>query len=160
MDPKFRKMGEKVVKSFGIRKRCFHIEFFVLNKDHKGLGKKGEIIALEVNMRSPGGYTPELLSIALDESYYNVYADVILEDKTDVDINKHHYVAIASARKDRFQYVNSSQSVLDKYGDKIRMHGFYPDGIAKAMGKEYFFARFDDLESALEFNKFVMDKIL
>ena len=159
MSDKFRKMGERVVKSFGIRKRCFHIEFFVLNRLHKGLGKKGDIIALEVNMRSPGGNTPDLLATALDASYYDIYADVILNDKTTVDLSRQHYIAIAVARKDRFHYVHTSQEILNKYGDIVREHDFYPPGIANAMGKEFFFGRFLKLEDALEFQQFIQEKV-
>ena len=158
MDAKFRKMGEKVVSSFGIRKRCFHIEFFVLTKDRPGLGKKGDIIALEVNMRSPGGYTPDLLATALDASYYDIYADVIVNDSTTVDLNRDHYIAISVARKDRFHYVHSTEEVFAKYTDAIRLHDYYPDGIAKAMGKEFFFGRFKKLEDAMEFQKFIHEK--
>ena len=158
MPEEFREMGKRVVKSFQIKKRCFHIEFFVLNRDHKGLGKKGEIIALEVNMRCPGGNTPDLLAIALDEDFYRIYADVMMNDFTDAELNRQHYIAMSAARKHRFHYIHSAQEVLDRYGDKIREHEFYPDGIADAMGNEVFFGRFLKLEDALEFQRFVQEK--
>lgn len=158
MPDSFRKMGEKVVKAFGIKKRCFHIEFFVLKSDKKGLGKKGDIIALEVNMRCPGGNTPDLLSIALNNSYYDVYADVIVSNSTMVDLNKEHYIAIACARRDFNNYKVSDSQILNDYKDNVIIFGQYPKIIAGAMGDRFFYARFKTLEEALKFNDVVLEK--
>ena len=43
-------IGEAIVKSFNLKSRCFHIEFFKLKRNHKNLGRRGEYVALEVNM--------------------------------------------------------------------------------------------------------------
>ena len=158
MPDKFRKLGESVVKTFGIRKRCFHIEFFVLNEDKKGLGKKGDIIALETNMRSPGGHTPDLLSMALDASYYDIYADVIVNNATSVDLNKKHYIAIACCRRNYKTYEISDSQILYDFKDNILHSGNYPKEIAAAMGDRYFFARFENLEDALKFKDFIIRK--
>ena len=50
MPATYRRMGEKVVKAFNIKSRCFHIEFFKLNSDKPGFAKKGEIVGLEANL--------------------------------------------------------------------------------------------------------------
>ena len=77
----FLKAGIATVKAFGIKKRFFHIEFFVLKKDKEGFAKKGEFVALECNMRPAGGYTPDLINFANSVSCYEIYADVIAYDK-------------------------------------------------------------------------------
>lgn len=51
-------VGFRTIKAFGAKSRFFHCEFFQLNEDKPGLGKKGDYVALEVNMRPAGGYTP------------------------------------------------------------------------------------------------------
>ena len=151
-------MGQNVLKSFGVKKRCFHIEFFKLNTDKEGLGKKGEIVGLEVNMRSPGGDTPDLLSIAIDDSYYDCYADVIAFNKINVNLNKPHYIAISVSKKDRFKYVHNHEEIEANYKDNIIRHGFYDKANALVMGNEFYFARFKSVEEALDFQKFVMKK--
>ena len=151
-------MGQNVLKSFGVKKRCFHIEFFKLNTDKEGLGKKGEIVGLEVNMRSPGGDTPDLLSIAIDDSYYDCYADVITFNKINVNLNKTHYIAISVSKKDRFKYVHNHEEIEANYKDNIIRRGFYDKANALVMGNEFYFARFKSVEEALEFQKFVMKK--
>lgn len=49
-----QEVGKKVVQAFDTRSRFFHFEFFRLTKDKEGLGKAGDIVGLEVNMRAPG----------------------------------------------------------------------------------------------------------
>ena len=45
-------VGFRTIKAFGAKSRFFHCEFFQLNEDKPGLGKKGDYVALEVNMRT------------------------------------------------------------------------------------------------------------
>lgn len=49
-----RKAGRATVKSFGVRSRFVHFEFFRLTEDQPSMGKKGDVVALEVNMRPCG----------------------------------------------------------------------------------------------------------
>ena len=46
-----RRAGRATVKSFGVKSRFVHFEFFRLTQDQPGMGKKGDVVALEVNMR-------------------------------------------------------------------------------------------------------------
>ena len=146
MPKPFREMGERVIKAFGIRKRCFHIEFFSLLEDKPGLGKKGDIVALETNMRSPGGNTPDLLCIALNDSYYEVYADVIAFNKTTKDLNKKHYIAIAVSRRDNFFYRYNDDQIKKNFKENIVTYGHYSKEIAQAMGDRFFFGRFETID--------------
>ncbi|MEA5061474.1 MAG: carbamoylphosphate synthase large subunit [Erysipelotrichaceae bacterium] len=158
MDNEFEEMGRKVVESFEIKKRCFHIEFFKLHKDRPGLANKGEIVALEVNMRPPGGYTPDLLSIALGSSFYDAYADIIMFDELKADITKQNVIAITASRKDIFKYERDEKEILQKYKDSIVEYGRYPKGISLAMGDLYYYAKFDSLSSALEYAEYIRKK--
>lgn len=157
-DKEFLEMGKRVVKAFNIKKRCFHIEFFKLNKPKEGLATLNEIIALEVNMRPPGGNTPDLLSLSLNSSFYACYAETMMFNEIYQDLNKKHYVAITASRKDRFTYVNSHESVLSKYENNIVGHGRYNKEIALVMGNSYYYAKFEHLHEALDFATFVKDK--
>ena len=158
MPKSFREMGERVIKAFGIKKRCFHIEFFCLSEDKKGLGKKGDIIALETNMRSPGGNTPDLLCIAFNNSYYEVYADVIAYDKTSKNLNDKHYIAIAVSRRNNFFYKYNDDQIKWDYKEHIVTYGTYSPAIAPAMGDRFFFARFDTIKEAEDFKDRVWEK--
>lgn len=154
----FEKVGRSVVKAFGISKRFFHIEFFVLNRDKEGLAKKGEFVALECNMRSPGGNTPDLIDFANSVSVYEIYADVIAYDENRQDLNKQKYYAWSAARRDEIAYRHSEAEIKEKYGSSICMSGRYPKGIATAMGNTYYFAKFLTLAEAEAFDAFVRER--
>ncbi|MCR4562511.1 MAG: carbamoylphosphate synthase large subunit [Bacilli bacterium] len=159
MDGKeFEKVGRQVVKAFNIKKRFFHIEFFVLKEDKPGFAKKGEFVALECNMRPAGGNTPDLIDYANSVSVYQIYADVICynENRQNMDLPK--YYAFASARRDSINYLHDKSEIFEKYAHNLCMAGRYPDHIAVAMGDEYYYAKFEKYEDGVEFDNFIRAK--
>lgn len=158
MSKEFEEMGKRVVKAFNIKKRCFHIEFFVLDQDREGLGKKGDIVALETNMRCPGGNTPDLLCLALGASFYDVYADVIVNNKCSIKLDKPNCVAGAVSRRNEHQYKYSDSQILNDFKNKIGYYGIYPEIIARAMGERYFYGKFNTVEECLAFKDKVLEK--
>ena len=109
-------------------------------------------------MRSPGGYTPELLSIALGNSYYDVYADIIAYNKTPITPMNNKFYAISVAKKDRFSYIHSNDEIATLFKPFIIESGRYPKSIADAMGDEYFFGKFRELQNAITFQNYVQKK--
>ena len=148
------KIGRKVIKAFAVKKRFFHLEFFRLTQDAKGVGKVGDIVPLETNMRPAGGYTPDLINFANSSNVYQIYADVMAFDENrQLDNNPHYYAAVAS-RRDGFRYQHSDQEVLDRYHGKICNHGRYPYVLSGAMGNYFFMAKFNTMEEVEEFKDF------
>ena len=64
-----RRAGRATVKSFGVKSRFVHFEFFRLTQDQPGMGRKGDVVALEVNMRPCGGFTPDMMNFAHSTLY-------------------------------------------------------------------------------------------
>lgn len=153
----FEKAGRAVVKSFGIKKRCFHIEFFVLKSDRPGLAKKGEFIALECNMRCPGGNTPDLMNYGMSASIFDVYADVIVSDENKQDMTHEKYYSFAAHRKDSKNYSHSVDEIMNKFKGSIVFSGRYPKGIAEVMGDQFYFGRFKTYEDGVEFATFTTE---
>ncbi|MDR2828458.1 MAG: ATP-grasp domain-containing protein [Acholeplasmatales bacterium] len=158
VDNKLLDIGKRVVKAFEVKKRVFHSEYFVLKEDKRGLGKKGDIIPIEVNLRSPGGNTMDLLNAALGVSTYEIYADIICYDENRQEKGILKY-ACASSRKDRYNYKHSHEEVLDKYKDSIFSYGRYSKALAPELGDSYYFITGDTLEAIYEFDSYVRDKI-
>jgi hypothetical protein len=156
IDPEFEAIGRKVIKAFKVKKRFFHVEFFRLRNNQKGLGKKGDIIGLEVNMRPAGGFTPEMINIANSISVYQVYADVIVYDKNLQKQGKERYFVAEVARRDATKYVNSNNDILQRYNSQIFLHGRYPKAISVGMGEQYFIAKFAALKEVNEFKDFCL----
>lgn len=140
-----RQAGRATVKSFGVKSRFVHFEFFRLLKDQKGLGTKDSIIALEVNMRPCGGFTPDMIDFAHSTNVYKIWADMVAFDKTEIESGPHAYCAYAGRRDGKNFLLNDSQ-VAEKYGNRLKMNQRIPEVLAGAMGNQMFVALFDTKE--------------
>ena len=148
-------IGRKVIKAFGVKNRFFHLEFFRLTEDVKGVAKKGEIAALETNMRPAGGYTPDLINFANSVDCYQIYADCMAFDENRQKMDFEKYFAACASRRDLYQYEHSDDEVINKYRNCLCAHGRYPLVFPGAMGNRYFMARFKTMEEMREFEQFV-----
>ena len=142
LKPDVKKAGRATVKSFGVKSRFVHFEFFRLLKDHKGLGKKGDVIALEVNMRPCGGFTPDMINFAHSTNVYKIWADMIAFGHSTVPVGKHAFCAFAGLR-DGKDFVMSHEDIMKAYGENMKMVGRIPDVLAGAMGNQMYVAVFD-----------------
>jgi len=136
-----RKAGRAAVKSFGVKSRFIHFEFFRLTQDQAGLGKKGDVVALEVNMRPCGGFTPDMINFAHSTNVYKIWADMIAFNASAMPVGEHAYCAYAG-RRDGKDFVLSHQDILEKYGPHIKMVERIPDVLAGAMGNQMYVATF------------------
>ena len=150
-----RQAGRATVKSFGVKSRFVHFEFFRLLRDQKGLGTKGSIIALEVNMRPCGGFTPDMIDFAHSTNVYKIWADMVAFDKTEIESGPHAYCAYAGRRDGKKFLLNDSQ-VAEKYGNRLKMNQRIPEVLAGAMGNQMFVALFDTMEEMDLFYKDVL----
>lgn len=150
-----QKMGRATVKSFGVKSRFVHLEFFRLNKDQPSLGKKGQLIGLEVNMRPSGGVTPDMINFAHSTDVYKIWADMIAFDKSTMPVGKHAFCAFAG-RRDGKNFLLTHEEVMAKYGANMKMAERVPDALSGAMGNQLYLATFDTEE---ELNTFYKDTL-
>ena len=147
-----RKAGRATVKSFGVKNRFVHFEFFRLTADHPHMGKKGDVVALEVNMRPCGGFSPDMMNFANSTDVYKIYADMIAYDSTLKACGEKNFCAFAG-RRDGKNFKLSHQELLDKYSSQMRMVSRIPDALSGAMGNQMFVANFPTKEAMDEFYK-------
>ncbi len=140
-----REMGRATVKSFGVKSRFVHFEFFRLLRDQESLGKKGDVIALEVNMRPSGGVTPDMINFAHSTDVYKIWADMIAFDFSTIPAGKHAYCAFVG-RRDGKNFVLKHTDILDRYHENLRMAERIPDVLSGAMGNQMYIATFDTKE--------------
>ena len=150
-----RKAGRAAVKSFGVKSRFIHFEFFRLTKNQKGLGKKGDVVALEVNMRPCGGFTPDMINFAHSTNVYKIWADMIAFNKSTVPVGKHAYCAFAG-RRDGKDFVMTDWDVMERYGGSIKMAERLPDVLSGAMGNQMYVAVFDTKKELDGFYKHIL----
>ena len=150
-----RKAGRATVKSFGVKSRFVHFEFFRLTEDQKGMGKKGDVVALEVNMRPCGGFSPDMMNFANTTDVYKIWADMIAFDRSKLAPGEHSFCAYAG-RRDGKSFVYDHQTILEKYGAQIKMMERIPDVLAGAMGNQMYVATFPTREDMEQFFHDVM----
>ena len=150
-------IGKKVVKAFDTRSRYFHFEFFRLEEDKEGLGKKGDLVGLEVNMRAPGAYIPDMINYAYDVDTYALWSDVLIYDKIFVDVNRKYVVGYAS-RRNGIDYTHSYEEIKNKYKDKIKIYTEVPEALAAAMGNHVFIFRTEKEEELIEMIRFILKR--
>ena len=147
-----RTIGRKTVASFGVKSRFIHFEFFRLDKDMPSLGKKGDLVGLEVNMRPSGGCTPDMINFANSTDVYKIWADMIAFDQTSKSTESMGF-AVYLGRRDGRNYVLSDAELTAKYADKLRMIGRQSDALAGAMGNRMFIAVLPTQEALDEFSR-------
>ena len=150
-----RKLGRKTVKAFGVDRRFVHLEFFRLTKARKGLGKVGDFVALEVNMRPAGGYTPDMMDFAHSTDVYQIYADMVAFDERRVPESPAHAYCVYASRKDGHTYARTHEEIMAKYGSRMMMQEEMPPMNWPQMGRYMYTARLETFEEAQEFIAFV-----
>lgn len=142
-----REIGKRVVEAFGVRNRFFHFEFFRLDKAKKGLGRKGDVLGLEVNMRAPGGYIPDKMNYAYDVDVYQIWAESLVygENRSFPEYGFKRYVT-HFGRGANVSYAHSADDVHGYLGDKLLLEKIPPKSISGGMGAQVFIARSESLD--------------
>ena len=148
-----RKAGRAAVKSFGVRSRFVHFEFFWLDQDQEGLGKKGDVVALEVNMRPCGGFSPDMMNFAHSTNVYKIWADMIAFDRSTLAEGEHAFCAFAG-RRDGKDFVMSHEDIMEKYGAHMKMVERIPEALSGAMADQMYVATF---QTRREMDRFYRD---
>ena len=144
-----KQLGRRTVKAFGVKSRFVHFEYFVLKEDQEGLGKKGDIFGLEVNMRPPGGYAPELANFANSVDVYKIWADMIAYDSTLVPMNGQHFFCGFCGRRDGKNYKMSHDDIMREYGSKMKLAARTPAALSGAMADMMYVANYDTEEEMM-----------
>ena len=154
-----REIGRRTVKAFNVKSRLVHFEFFRLHEDQDGLGKKGDIIALEVNMRPSGGVTPDMINYAGSIDIYRLWADMVMHDRIWLDPDRQKYYCVFVGRRDNHVYRHSHYDVMNEYRHRIVMQERLPQALSGAMGNDLYLARCINKEEADEFVRYVCQPI-
>lgn len=156
--PQLQERGRAALKSFEVKSRFVHMEFFRLFKDRKGLGNAGDFIGLEVNMRPAGGYTPDMMNYAHSLDVYQIWADMVTTNERHIPEPKSHHCCVYASRRDIYTYVHSYEEIMEKYGTQIVMCERMPEMNAPQMGNFMYTAHAQDEDAVKAFVDFVLEK--
>ncbi len=139
--------GRKVLRAFDVRERFFHFEFFRSNADNS-------IVALEVNIRPPGGLTTDMWNYANNIDIYREWAHVVVHNRFTAKYNyKYHCCYIG--RKYRKHYAHTHEQVLYKYGADIIYHTPISGIFSAALGDYGYLARSAELGEITEIADYI-----
>ncbi len=153
---KLAEIGRRTVRAFGIGSRFVHLEFFQLDRDREGLGRKGDYVGLEVNMRPPGGYTPDMMNFAHSTDVYQIWADMVAFGERRKGFGEQYFCAYAS-RRDNRNYAHTHQEILNKYGSALCLCERVPAVLADALSDYAYIARFSSQEEIESFFRFITE---
>ena len=151
---KLAAIGRRTVKAFGIKSRFVHLEFFQLDRDREGLGKKGDYVGLEVNMRPPGGYTPDMMNFAHSTDVFQIWADMVAFGEARKPQGEQFYCAYAG-RRDGKQYRHSHEDIMRVYGAAMCMAERVPDALADDLCNMAYIVRLHEKKEIQAFFDFV-----
>ncbi len=138
--------GRRVVNAFDIRVRFFHIEFFRTRKE-------GKIVALEVNMRPPGGYTTDMFNYANDIDIYREWANVVVHNEFRSTYERTYHCCYIG-RKFNKTYEHTHEQVLKQLGSSLVFHTSVNGVFRSAIGDYGYLVRspfMDEIKDAIAF---------
>ena len=112
-------------------------------------------MALEVNMRPFGGFTPDMINFARSTNVYKIWADMIAYDSTLMREGEHQYCAFAG-RRDGKDFKLDHEALMAKYGGHMRMVDRIPEALSGAMADQMYIATFSTRE---ELDAFYADAV-
>jgi hypothetical protein len=143
-------LGCRTLEAFNVRERFFHFEFFRQNGT-------GDLLALEVNMRPPGGPTTDMFNYSCDIDVYNAWASIIAGKGFPYPGYSHKYYCCFVGRKSNRSYAHNEQEILSAYKDKISHHESISGVFSAAMGNYGYLVRSPELDEVLSIAKFIQE---
>jgi biotin carboxylase len=139
-------MGRRTLNAFNVRGRFFHFEYFLTSDDR--------LVALEVNMRPPGGLTTDMFNYANEIDVYAAWAELVVTGKTEVEAQRLYHVCYAGRKTGR-QYLNSHDAVLAYCEDKLVHHQPISGIFAGAIGNYGYILRSPQLDDVIHLAEFI-----
>ena len=140
--PALEQIGRQALAGFGLRQRFFHLEFFAR--------PDGSYVALEMNVRPPGGFTTDMMNYACDFDVYGLWAAVIVGDSLDgFSYQRKFHTAHAGRRRER-AYEHPPEALAGELGDTLVAVAAVPDAFAVTMGNTAYLLRHPRLEPLLD----------
>ena len=150
--PDLVELGLKSVAAFNLRERFFHLEFFRT--------PKGELIALEINVRPPGGMAMDMFNFSNDVSLYDQYAKIVTANRFDAQIHRPYFCAFLGLRERGLAWrTRILPTILTDFGHSIVYHGPIPQVLAAAMGDYSFLIRSPRLEEVEDLAQKIMNRL-
>lgn len=140
--PALEEIGRRALDAFALRRRFFHLEFFAR--------PDGSYVALEMNVRPPGGFTTEMMNDACDFDVYALWAAAVLGDPLEgFSYERKFHTAHAGRRRER-AYEHPADALPGRLGDALVAVRPVPAAFAATMGDTAYLLRHRRLAPLLD----------
>jgi hypothetical protein len=130
-------LGARAVAAFGLRARFFHLEFFAR--------PDGSYLALEMNLRPPGGFTTDMMNYAGNIDVYALWARALTgESLAAIAYEREYYTAHVGRRREH-EYRSSHEELVPALGSTLVAVEPVPDAFADTMGNTAYLLRHAEL---------------
>jgi len=140
------RIGRACLKAFEVRERFFHIEFFRTAVD--------QYVALEVNMRPPGGFTTDMFNYACDIDIYRIWAELLVQNRAAVHYTRDYHCCYASRKFNR-RYAHSHEEIMARCGALMVQVESVPGVFSSALGDIGYIFRSGNLDEVMDIVRFV-----
>jgi len=147
--PDIEQAGRSIVRAYGIAERFFHFEFFRT--------PEGKLVALEVNMRPPGGMTTDMFNYANDIDIYHEWANVVVNNRFESAFSWPYHCCFVG-RKSTKRYRHSHDEILAAWGEHIAYHQPMMGVFRQAMGDYGYLVRSPDLDEIVAMAGWMQEK--
>lgn len=130
-------LGERAVRAFDVRERFFHLEFFAQ--------PGGSYVALEMNLRPPGGFTTDLMNYAADMDVYDLWATILTEGRLPSFQHRVQYHTAHAGRRRARTYRISDTELRRALGETLMAVCPVEPYSADTMGDDAYLLRHSDL---------------
>jgi hypothetical protein len=135
--PELEELGALAVSAFGLRERFFHLEFFAR--------PDGSYVALEMNLRPPGGFTTDMMNQAGNIDVYSLWARALLGERLDaIAYDRKYHTAHAGRRRQR-RYRLGHEELVRELGASLVAIESIPAAFADTMGDTMYLLRHAEL---------------
>ena len=141
--------GRAVVKVYQLKARFFHFEFFRT--------PQGKLVALEVNMRPPGGLTTDMFNYANDTDVYQEWANIVANNRFEGRNDRPYHCAYVG-RKNNKTYCHSHQEILHELGEAVVHHEAISGIFSAALGNYGYLIRSPDFTEIERMAAFIQEK--
>ncbi|MDY0235346.1 MAG: ATP-grasp domain-containing protein [Gudongella sp.] len=140
-------ISKKILKAFDLKAQFFHLEYFRL--------LNGDLVALELNARPPGGLCLETINYSMDDDIYRQYAHMIAAKTNGPILNsKPYYCGFVGLKLHASPPIHYMEENREKFGDLIVYAAPNPPLFKTVMGDYAVILRhpnLDELKKAMNF---------
>jgi len=137
LPPELERVGQHAVAAFELRERFFHLELF----DRAD----GTYVALEMNVRPPGGFSVEMMNAACNIDLFDLWAAVLSGAAVGGFRYERRFHTAHAGRRNGRSYRLTGPELERSLGDTLFAVEAVPDAFASTMGNVAYLLKHPDL---------------